>query len=149
MTDDRTDLTTEARDAATRAMAAWADNDDTREPLPHVMADAVLAVARTHYERVIHRAVNELHGRCRWCRAIQDATRWGVKVPQPHRMECRLYIGPLTHTWTGSRVNLPMGGVDHYCACGAVTRVDLDEQRPECRLAHETHRPMPSTGRTS
>lgn len=139
-------LTDTATRAARQVMTAYANNEQTTVPLSDAITAAVLDVAHEHYKQRLYRAINELHGRCRWCRVITNAARWGVTKPQPHRMECRLYTGPLTHTWTGSNVNFPMGGVDHFCACGATTRTDLDERRPACRLAHETHRPMPTEG---
>lgn len=74
--------------------------------------------------------------RCRHCSFGREDD------PASHRMDCRLYAGPLRHEWIRTRYNPTFGGVDYYCICGGSVRVH-DEQttsEPTCPKVSEVWR---------
>lgn len=88
--------------------------DDYRD-----MARTYLEVALPHLEinaeQRVWRAENVLRGHCRWCHVPVDP---GIRgYPMPHRMYCKLYVGPLEHHWVRTAYNQTFGGIDYFCSC--------------------------------
>jgi hypothetical protein len=79
-------------------------------------AEAVMAVVGPEIERVRTHARDYSRGLCRSCGATDPATPFPEHRQRPHRMWCRLYVGPLEHHKSGERP-----GIYRYmdqCACG-------------------------------
>ncbi len=81
------------------------------------------------------------------CGAERFRRRSGSTEPAKHRMYCREYVGPLTHTWaSGPQWNGTFGGWDYTCSCGGWFRQGgaaghgdgTDEAVPVCPRADQT-----------
>lgn len=67
-------------------------------------------------EARVWRAENTVRGHCRWCSIPVDPRIHGYGMP--HRLNCKLYVGPLEHRWQRTGFNGTFGGIDYWCVCG-------------------------------
>lgn len=80
-------------------------------------AAAVMGVVEPEIDRVRTHAQHYSRGRCRYCGATDPDFPWPEHRRQPHRMRCKLYVGPLKHEQERTRVTV-LGNTRNVCACG-------------------------------
>jgi hypothetical protein len=116
--------------------------EDCRVLTPDAQADAVMAVVQPEIDRVRTYAQHYSRGRCRYCGATDPDSPWLEHQRKPHRMHCKLYVGPLKHERARTRATV-LGNTRNVCVCGKEWG-DEDDGCPDA--GYNWRGPLPDEG---